>query len=854
VGLKISKEGLVDAEIRFAFGRYILCPSRRQLERDGVTVPLGSRAIELLLALTERPGTLISKAELIKRGWSSTHVEENNLHVHMSTIRKAFGEDAGYLVTEAGRGYRFVAVVEKRHARPTDHPAIAGKPAATRPTNLPGSAVRLIGRERDLDAVSNTVNAGPVVTIFGAGGIGKSRLALAVGAALLDQFPDGVWWIELAALRDEAQIMGQVATALGLRALADADSPTALADALAARSMLLILDNCEHLLEGVAALVGLLTTAAPQVRVLATSREALRCPGELVYRLPGLGLPDEAATTLDEIKQASSVELFIERAHAADIGAILRDEDAAGIARICRRLDGIALALELAASVVPLLGLGTLEARLNDRFRLLTGGRRTAMPRHQTLRATFDWGHDLLSEPERILLRRLSVFAGSFTLEAAEAIAEDDHLPEWQVMEALAGLIAKSLVVLEPTARADHYRLLETTQAYGYEKLEAAGEATRLRLRHAAYLASYWEGFGETRLAQPEDVWRESALYMLGDVRTALSFSLSPQGDADQAIMLAGSTRALWGALGLRIEGLRWATAAIERLHNEVPLLVAARVWQAAGLFQDLDLDASITASRTAAALYREAGDTLGLALALTAIGECLAMLGRLDEAEPTLLEALALSPSGPTGNMELSNNFNLGWVYAQKGDHAGAEPYFQRALALAQIGGETRTELMLYGNLCDVAYLRGDYAEAERINQIVFSRTSATLHPHVRAMALNTQISIEIALGKLDTALATARQAMKLIRQEHSVFHVLDALALRHALANRIDKAALLLGFTDHAINQQLYTRRVALIKSVAELRPLLETALPYAERHALAVRGALLTEDQAITLALAE
>jgi predicted ATPase/DNA-binding winged helix-turn-helix (wHTH) protein len=844
----------VDAEIRFAFGRYILCPIRRQLERDGVTVPLGSRAIELLLALTERPGTLISKAELIKRGWSSTHVEENNLHVHISTIRKAFGEDAGYVVTEPGRGYRFAAAVEKWQAKRAEQPVTAEKHGSAHKTNLPGSAVRLIGRDRDLDAVRIAVESGPVVTIFGAGGIGKSRLAVAVGAALIEQFPDGVWWIELAGLRDTGQIPGQVATALGQPALADTNSAEALAAALAERSMLLILDNCEHLLEGVAALVGVLTTAAPQLRVLTTSREALRCPAEQVYRLPGLSLPDESAATLDEIMQASSVELFVERAHAADIGATLRDEDAGGIARICRRLDGIALALELAASVVPLLGLGTLEARLNDRFRLLTGGRRTALPRHQTLRATFDWGHDLLSEPERILLRRLSVFAGSFTLEAAEAVAQDDHLPEWQVMEALAGLIAKSLIVLEQTARADHYRLLETTQAYGFEKLEAAGEVQTLRLRHAAYMARYWAGFGETRLYQPEDVWRESAVFMLSDVRAALSFSLSPEGDADQAIALAGSTRPLWITLGLRIEGLRWATTTIERLHDRVAPLVAARLWQSAGLFHDLDLDAAIAASRNAAALYRQADDPIGIANALAAIGECLAMLGRLTEAEPTLLEALALLANRPVRSTELVINFNLGWVRVQLGDNNSAEPYFQRALALAQLGGETRTELVLYGNLSDIAYLRGDYAEADRINQIVFSRVSETAYPDLMVMPLISQISIEVGMGALDEALATARQAMPLLRKYQSVLHVFDALALRHALAGRLDDAAILLGFTDHAANQQLFSRRLATLKAVNELRPLLETALPYADRHALAVKGALMTEDQAITLALAE
>jgi len=844
----------VGAETRFAFGRYILCPVRRQLERDGVAVPLGSRAIELLLALVERPGTLVSKAELIKRGWSSTHVEENSLHVHMSTIRRAFREDAGFLVTESGRGYRLVAAVEQRQAARVDAPQTAVKHAPAYPTNLPGSAVRLIGRDRDLDAVCRSLASDPVVTIFGAGGIGKSRLALAVGAALRAQFPDGVWWVELAALKDKGQILGQVATALRLRALADGDSVSALAEALAERSMLVILDNCEHLLEGVASLVAELTATAPRLRVLNTSREALRCPGEQIYRLPGLDLPDESATTLNEIGQSSAVELFIERAHAADIGATLRDEDAGSIARICRRLDGIALALELAASVVPVLGLPTLEARLNDRFRLLTGGRRTAMARHQTLRATFDWGHDLLTEPEQILLRRLSVFVGSFTLEAAEAVAQDDSLPEWQVMEALAGLIAKSFVVLEPTEGVAHYRLLETIQAYGSQKLEAAGEVQTLRLRHATYMARCWEGFGQNRYAQPEDVWRDSTRYMLADIRAALSFSLSPEGDADQAILLAGSTRALWGSLGLRAEGLRWATAAIERLHDKVPPLAAAHVWHMAGLYQDLDIDASINASRTAAALYREAGDALGLASALTAMGECLAMLGRLDEAEPTLLEAMVGFPGGSYRTVELSNNFNLGWVYAQRGDSARAAPYFQKALSLAQIRGETRIEIMLYGNLSDVAYLQGDYAEAARMNEMALSRASSIQDQSVLVMVLSTQIQIEIALGELDRALATARGAMKLLRQHDVVFHALDALALRHALAGRADEAAQLLGFLDHAVDEQRYARRLTLIKTVAELRPLLENALPEADRVTLAAKGALMTEDQAVTLALAK
>jgi non-specific serine/threonine protein kinase len=379
------------------------------------------------------------------------------------------------------------------------------------PTNLPISLTSFIGREREIAEVTRLL-AGPpsesrLLTLTGAGGCGKTRLALRVAGEALGDFPDGVWLVELAALADPALVAGAVAMAVGVREVPGRALTESLVDHLRDRTLLLILDNCEHLVAAAAGLADVLLRSCPRLRVLATSREPLGSAGETIWRVPSLTLPPLSAADaplLEPLTRYEAVRLFVERARAAVPAFAPSAENAPALVEICRRLDGIPLAIELAAARVRVFSAAQIAARLDDRFRLLTAGPRTALPRQQTLRATVDWSYDLLAEPERALLRRLSVFAGGWTFEAAEAVAAGDGIQTHAVLDLMAQLVDKSLVIAEEQRGAVRYRLLETIRAYARDRLLEAGEAERTRDRHLAYFLGLAEE-AEPRLRGAEE-------------------------------------------------------------------------------------------------------------------------------------------------------------------------------------------------------------------------------------------------------------------------------------------------------------------------------------------------------------
>ncbi|HEV7126313.1 MAG TPA: helix-turn-helix domain-containing protein, partial [Ktedonobacterales bacterium] len=373
-------------------------------------------------------------------------------------------------------------------AVPTDQSAPAAAPdhsTPTVPTNLPLALTSFVGREREIATVRRLLSQTRLLTLTGAGGCGKTRLALEVARTLAHEAPqgvvyaEGIWLVELAALSDGTRVVQTVATVLGVRERPGRSLLDSLTAFLGAKHVLLLLDNCEHLLGACAALADALLRVCPRLTVLTTSREALGIGGERPWRVPSLGLPDpRGGLTLEQAAACEAVQLFVQRAQVVRMDFTLTGRQVMLAAQACRRLDGIPLALELAAARLAVLSLDQLATRLDDRFRLLTGGSRTALPRQQTLRATLDWSYDLLGEPERLLLQRLSVFAGGWTLEAAEAICAGE------VLDLLAGLVAKSLVLLEEGATDARYRMLETVRQYARERLVAAGKAPRLQDRH----------------------------------------------------------------------------------------------------------------------------------------------------------------------------------------------------------------------------------------------------------------------------------------------------------------------------------------------------------------------------------
>lgn len=509
---------------------------RREIRANGEPLRIGSRAFDILELLIHANGALVSKDDIMQRVWPRTVVEENNLQVHIAALRKALADDRDLIVTVPGRGYRLALRRDDDAPRAPDELP----PPALRDA-LPRCAVAssaLIGREQTIAEVIAALDAASVVTLVGAGGIGKTRVAVEVATQVAARFADGVAFVPLAAVSDPRFVPDALAAALGI------DEPTgpatldALVAHLADRRMLLVLDNCEHVIDAVAQLAGALAEAHLDLRILATSREALRIRGEWLRPVPPLSVPGEA-DGCDAILATSAVQLFIARARAADQGFPLDTRGLLLISAICRRLDGLPLAIELAAARAALLGVDVLATHLDDHFRLLTGGFRTALPRHQTLQAMYDWSYRLLDEHERMLLRWLGVFRDSFSLEAVEHVVEGGVLSGTAILDAVAGLVAKSLLIREDARGAPRYRLLATTRAYALRQLENNGECKAAALAHARFFHTLFMQAPAGRFDARAAAWLEAVRHELGNLRAALDWAFSPSGDKTVGIALA---------------------------------------------------------------------------------------------------------------------------------------------------------------------------------------------------------------------------------------------------------------------------------------------------------------------------
>ena len=461
-----------------------------RLWRVQEAIHLTRKAFAVLHYLAEHAGQLVTKDELMAEVWPGVVVEENNIQVHISAVRKVLataGGDERDLLTVAGRGYRFVAPVTRASAaqpkapRGGDQGASVSADAAT--TNLPQQLTSLIGREADLVEVKARLSSHRLVTLTGSGGVGKTRLAIEAGRSLLDRYPDGVWLAELAPLNDPQLVTSIIGDVLGVSLNATVGGLGALASALRNKELLLIIDNCEHVIAEAARVAEALIRNCSRLSMLASSRERLAIAGESVIRVPSLSAPQPSeALTATHAGDYAAVRLFVERANALGCGFALTDANAAAVASICRRLDGIPLAIELAVPRLKVLPVEQLAGGLDQRFRLLTGGSRTALPRQQTLHALIDWSYGLLSEAEKMLLARLSIFLGGTTLASITAATAGDDMPREQVGDLLLSLVEKSLVQTDLAGSECRYGLLESTRYYAAEKLS---DAPRLRRRHA---------------------------------------------------------------------------------------------------------------------------------------------------------------------------------------------------------------------------------------------------------------------------------------------------------------------------------------------------------------------------------
>jgi len=527
------------------------------------------------------------------------------------------------------------------------------------PSNLPGQLTSFIGRDREMAEVKRLLSTARLVTFTGIGGAGKTRLALQVAADALEEFKDGVWVAELAPLSDPGLVPKAVAAALGLPEPVGRSPIETLVDYLQPRSLLLVLDNCEHLLPACAQLAKTLLGACPHVRIVATSREALDTEGETRYRVPSLSVPDSSILSLERLGEFEAVRLFVDRATDARPSFVMDAHNAMAVATICRELDGIPLAIELAAARVKALSVEHIAERLHDRFRLLTSGKRTALPGHQTLRAAMDWSHDLLSDPERVMLRRLSVFAGGFTLEAAEVVCDGQGVNATDVIDLQTRLVEKSLVVFYE--RDGRYGMLETVRQYGREKLLDSGEEAAVRGKHRDWYLGLAEQ-AELELRGPRQKVRLDQLEAEHDnMRTALEWSRTDGSGAEQGLRLAGALWWFWFLHGHWNEARGWLGVALAR-GSDVAGAIRAKALRGAGCFAYLgDTAEARPLNEEGLALSRELGDNAGVAWFLGILGIVAMREVDYQRSSALLEESLALS-------RELKDKWLIAQALAQTG------------------------------------------------------------------------------------------------------------------------------------------------------------------------------------------
>lgn len=850
----------------FSFGPFCLVPDRRILAAEDREVPIRGRAFDLLLALVERRDRVVTKDEILALVWPGRVVEEGNLTVHVAGLRKLLG--SGIIATLSGRGYRFVAPVTEisgedgQQPRPAASLLPSARPAMPRPAvaaswpgDLPRPLTKLIGRDGDLERLEARLRQTRLVTVVGAGGVGKTRLILAAADRIRRSYADGAWFADLAPVEEPRLVAATIASALGVD-VGGGDALRVVIAALTARRGLLVLDGCEHLLRAAADAAEAVLRNCPGMVILATSREPLRAEGELLHRLQPLGAaaPD-VAITAERLADYPASELFVERARAA-LGAFEPgDADAGEIVRICQRLNGIPLAIELAAPALQAMTLTELRGRLERHFDLLTAGRRTALPRQQTLKATIGWSLDLLEPLERALLLRVSVFGGTWTAGSAAVLA-GCAAGEDAVCGLIASLVDKSLVQADLTGVQARYRLLDSTRHYAAERLSAP-ELQEARARLVRWLAKAYERAEADWPFMPDEDW--FALYApeLENLRAGLAWAFGPDGDERLGVALTSRTEHVWAELSLTGELHAWFDMAIARIDDATPPDVAGRLWLGrCGWVAPRGAEA-LDAARRAAALFRAAGNRIDLGRALWRQAWQHILVGDSGAAGPLLKEAEDLLRSVKASKALVSCLRARAMFHLRGGDAEAARATLEEALAIAKRLRSPRDIALTKGNIAEFHCAAGEMSEAIAIAQ----EALACLEPEQARSAWVQHIagavaSYQLAEGDIVRArpiVAERLFAARLMTLPHEVAANVERFALIAALEGNLATAGRLFGYVESHHARRGIQRSFGSQAVHERLLALLRQRWSLAELEEMVSRGADLGEEEIVADAFA-
>lgn len=718
---------------RIRFGRFELQPATRLLLVEGTPAQLGGRAFDVLMALVERREGPVSKAELLGCVWPASVVEENTLQVHVSALRKLLGPAS--IATIPGRGYRFTAPLDDESAVPDQRSS-----APATPHNLAQPRTRFIGRDAALAQCTRLLQDARLLTLTGIGGCGKTRLALQLAQQQLAAFPDGVWLVDLAPLQEPQHVVPAVAAALGVREEAGTPLIDRLTAHLANRRALIVLDNCEHVIDAVAEIADALVSSCAVVKILATSREGLGVAGEQIFPVRPLSLPSAPHRTA--MLDSEAVRLFIDRACLAQPEFAIDEHNAVAVAEICRRLDGIALAIELAAARVGMLPVAEISARLDDRFRFLTGGRR-ALPRHQTLQATLQWSHDALPVHEQRLFRRLAVFAGGCTLAAAADVA--DAGDEYAVLALLRRLHDKSLLVVHQEGVAQpRYRMLETVRQYALERLDAAGDADAARDRHLrCFVALAEEALAQIQGPQ-QGAWMARLAQEQEDLLAAHRWCRFAAGGSQAAIRLVACLWRYWVASAQLERGYALAKTSLARADGDVDALWHCRALWAMGqiAFRMGRYDESLAHADQSLAMAVAIGDAEQIAAGLGLRAKALHSTGAHEQALLQYEQACEIARTLKTPFWLGTALNNLAELHRSVGHHEAAEACYEEAINISR---DMQSPGGTFVPLCNLARLSVASGKLERARSLLLESLHLAAGAELKGMGEDL---LEVAAG----------------------------------------------------------------------------------------------------------